>query len=253
MAKERPQVALVTGASYGIGAATAAALARDGYDVAMTATSAENLALTREQVEALGARAVPVAMDLRSQESIERAIAEVLRATGRIDVLVNNAGTTDGHQALDLPRDAWNAVWDTNVSGTLFVTQQVGRHLTDAKRPGCVISVTSTHGIIGAAGRSAYGMSKAAINHMTKILAVEWAPHGIRVNAVAPGRVDTPSPIRSVHTADPGYMAGIIAKIPLKRIATSEDIAGAVAYLASPAAAYVTGHVLVLDGGLTAY
>lgn len=246
-------VALVTGASYGIGAASALALARQGYDVALTATRADNLAQAAADVEAAGARAARVALDLRSQQSIERAVAEAVRALGRIDVLVNNAGTTAGSRALDVTVEEWRTVMDTNLTGTFFVTQQVGRHLVDARRPGCIISITSTHGMIGAPQRSAYGISKAAIIQMTRMLAIEWAEHGIRVNSVAPGRVDTPSPLRAAHSADPRYMAGVISKIPLRRVATSDDVAGAVAYLASPAASYITGQTLVLDGGLTSY
>lgn len=250
--KGRP-VALVTGASYGIGAASALALARQGYDVAMTATRTENLAKAAADVEACGARTMSVALDLRSQQSIERAVADVVRGMGRIDVLVNNAGTTSGNLALDVTPDEWRSIIDTNLTGTFFVTQQVGRHLVDTKRPGCVISITSTHGMIGAPQRAAYGISKAAVIQMTRMLAIEWAEHGIRVNSVAPGRVDTPSPLRAAHSNDPKYMQAVVNKIPLKRVATSEDVAGAVAYLASPAASYITGHTLVLDGGLTAY
>ena len=246
-------VALVTGASYGIGAASAVALARKGYDLALTATRAENLGAVSAQLQALGARVVPLALDLKSQESIERTVAEAVRALERIDVLVNNAGTTVGRPALDVTRDEWDAVMETNLTGTFFMTREVGRHLVDTRRPGCIISITSTHGLIGAAQRSTYGISKAAVIHMTRVLAVEWAEHGIRVNSVAPGRVDTPSPLRAEHSTDPKYMAAVIGKIPLKRVATPEDVAGAVAYLASPEAAYITGHTLVLDGGLTAY
>jgi NAD(P)-dependent dehydrogenase (short-subunit alcohol dehydrogenase family) len=243
----------VTGGSYGIGAASALALARQGYDVALTATRADNLAKAVADVQACGARAAAVAMDLRSHESIERAVAEAARALGRIDVLVNNAGTTAGSRALDVTPDEWRTVMETNLTGTFFVTQQVGRHLVAAKRAGCIISITSTHGMIGAPQRSAYGISKAAIIQMTRMLAIEWAEHGIRVNSVAPGRVDTPSPLRAAHSSDPKYMASVVSKIPLRRVATSEDVAGAVAYLASPAASYITGQTLVLDGGLTSY
>jgi NAD(P)-dependent dehydrogenase (short-subunit alcohol dehydrogenase family) len=250
--QSRP-VALVTGASYGIGAASAIALAQQGYDVALTATRADNLKKAAADVEACGAKAVTLALDLRSQESIERAVAEAARALGRIDVLVNNAGTTAGSKALDVTPEEWRTIMDTNLTGTFFVTQQVGRHLVDARRPGCIISITSTHGMIGAPQRSAYGISKAAVIHMTRMLAIEWAEHGIRVNSVAPGRVDTPSPLRAAHSNDPKHMATIVAKIPLRRVATSEDIAGAVAYLASPAASYITGQTIVLDGGLTSY
>jgi len=246
-------VALVTGASYGIGAASAVALARKGYDLALTATRVENLGKVSGELQALGARVVPLALDLKSQESIERTVAEAVRALGGIDVLVNNAGTTVGKRALDVTRDDWHGLMETNLTGTFFLTQQVGRHLVDTGRPGCIISITSTHGLIGAAQRSTYGISKAAVIHMTRVLAIEWAEHGIRVNSVAPGRVDTPSPLRAGHSADPKYMAAVIAKIPLKRVATAEDVAGAVAYLASPEASYITGQTLVLDGGLTSY
>ena len=249
----RRPVALVTGASYGIGEACALALAKQGYDVALTATRKENASRTAEAVAACGARALAVELDLRSQESIERVVAEVVRGLGRIDVLVNNAGTTAGNPALAVTPDEWRTVMETNLTGTFFVTQQVGRHLVDAKRSGCVISITSTHGMIGAANRSAYGISKGAVIQMTRMLAIEWAEHGIRVNSVAPGRVDTPSPLRAGNAKDAKYMAAVLSKIPLKRQATSEDVAGAVAYLASPAAAYITGHTIVVDGGLTAY
>ncbi len=251
-AKGRP-VALVTGASYGIGAASALALARAGYDVVLTATRKENLMQAAADAAAAGARTVAVAMNLRSHESMAQAVAEAVAAFGRLDVLVNNAGTTSGGRALDVTPDEWRSVMDTNLTGTFFVTQQVGRHLVAQKRPGCIISITSTHGIIGAAQRSAYGISKAAIIQMTRVLAIEWAEHGIRVNSVAPGRVDTPSPLRTAHSNDPQYMANVVGKIPLRRVATSEDVAGAVAYLASPAASYITGQTLVLDGGLTSY
>lgn len=246
-------VALVTGASYGIGAASALALARQGYDVALTATRAGNLEEAIGAVEAAGARAVALALDLRAQGSIERVVADAVDRLGRIDVLVNNAGTTSGSLALDMPADEWRSVMETNLTGTFLMTQAVGRHMVGVGRPGCIISITSTHGMIGAPKRSAYGISKAAVIHMTRMLAIEWAEHNIRVNSVAPGRVDTPSPLRAADSANPQYMSAVVSKIPLRRVATAEDVAGAVAYLASPAASYITGQTLVLDGGLTSY
>ena len=243
--------ALVTGASYGIGAATALAFARNGYDVAVTATRVENLSATMRDIESLGARAAALVLDLRSQSSIEHAMAEAVRVFGRVDVLVNNAGVNLRKRAVDFSAAEWNTVMDTNLTGTFFMSQQMGRHLTGNKRAGCIISIASTHGVVGMAERSAYGVSKAAISHMTKMLAVEWAEHGIRVNAVAPGRVDTESPSRAATAADPKYMQAMLNRIPLHRLCTSEEVAAAAWYLASPLAAYITGQTLLLDGGLT--
>jgi NAD(P)-dependent dehydrogenase (short-subunit alcohol dehydrogenase family) len=245
-------VAFVTGASYGVGAATALALASRGYDLAISATREENLEGTCAQLAASGARIVPVALDLRSQVSIEAAMATVLAAFERLDLLVNNAGTTLRRFAVDVTREEWDAVMMPNVTGTFFLTQQAGRHFIAAERGGAIVNIASVHALVGVAERSAYGISKAAIVQMTRMLAIEWATHNIRVNAVAPGRLDTPSPVRAAETGDPAYMAAMAARTPLQRLATTEEVAEAVAYLASPAAAAITGQVLVLDGGLTA-
>ena len=246
------RVAFVTGASYGIGAASARALAADGYDIAVAATHIDHLRNTVVGLEATGARVAAIAFDLRAQGGIERAVVEVVRALGRIDVLVNNAGITLRRSAADITRAEWEAVMRTNVDGTFFMCQQMGRHLIATGRPGCIINMASANAFVGDAQRSAYGISKAAIVHMTKMLAVEWAEHGIRVNAVAPGRVTSGSPMRASTARDPKHIAAVHARIPLKRSATCEEVAGAVRYLASPAAAYITGHALLLDGGLTA-
>ena len=144
-------VAFVTGASYGIGAACALALARDGYDIALAATRIENLAKTVEILKATGRRVVPVALDLNSQTSIEQAMAAVISALGRADLLVNNAAANIRKKAVDVTPDEWNAQLRVNLTGTFFLTQQMGRHLIAAKRPGAIISVTSVHGMIGAA------------------------------------------------------------------------------------------------------
>jgi len=248
--QDRP-AAFVTGASQGIGAAIALALARDGFDVAVSSTRPDKLAGVVAEIEAAGGRAVPVALDVRAPGSIEKAMTQVVSACGHLDVLVNNAGVPLRKLALDVTPAEWETVIDVNLKGTFFMSQQMGRQLVRSGRPGSIVSIASTHGIVALAQRSTYGIAKAAIMHMTRMLAIEWAEHGIRVNAVAPGRVDTPS--RSGSLAEPGYRDTALARIPLRRFGTADEIAGAVSYLVSPAAAYITGQILVLDGGLTSY
>ena len=246
------RAALVTGASQGIGAAIALALARDGFDVAVSATRAENLAGTVAALAPTGARVVPVAFSLRSLPSVEQAMTEVIRAFPHLDVLVNNAGVTLRKTALEVTPAEWGTVIDTNLKGTFFLSQQMGRHLIGSGRTGCIISVASTHGVVALAQRSTYGISKAAIIHMTRMLAIEWAEHGIRVNAIAPGTVETPSRA-AFFAADPKLREALLQRIPLHTFGTAEEVAGAVCYLASPQATCITGQTLLLDGGLTAY
>ena len=244
--------ALVTGASYGVGAATALALARAGYDVAITATRSDNLRRTLAALAETKARVVPLVLDLRGQQSILRAFGDTLAALGQLDVLVNNAALNLRKLAVDVTPDEWDAVMKTNARGAFFLSQQAGRHWIACGQPGCIVNIASAHGLVGAAERSTYGISKAAIVHMTKMLAVEWAEHGIRVNAVAPGRMQTDSPSRAEKGSDEAYMAAMLKRIPLHRLATAEEVASAVCWLASPAAASMTGQTIVLDGGLTA-
>ncbi|HSE93044.1 MAG TPA: SDR family NAD(P)-dependent oxidoreductase [Methylomirabilota bacterium] len=245
-------MAFVTGASYGIGAATALGLARDGFDVAVSELRPEHLADTVAGIGKAGARGVGVALDVRSLASIRQALAEVVAAFGRLDVLVNNAGVPLTRPALEVTEAEWDEVVGVNLRGAFFTSQQMGRHLIESGRAGAIVSIASTHGVIGVPDRSTYGISKAGIVQMTRMLAIEWAPHRIRVNAVAPATVETPS--RAVaFAANPGRREFLIERIPLRRFGTAEEMADAVCYLASDRAAYITGQTLLVDGGLTAY
>jgi NAD(P)-dependent dehydrogenase (short-subunit alcohol dehydrogenase family) len=245
------RTAFVTGASYGVGAATALALAHDGFDVAISATRAAHLQATSAKIEAAGRQALPLVLDLRLPSSIEQAMADIIARFGRLDLLVNNAATTLRKLAVDVTLQEWDEVMATNLRGAFFLSQQVGRHLIASGRPGAIVNVASTHGLRGAAERTVYGISKGALIQMTRMLAIEWAEHGIRVNAVAPGRLETPSPSRAARTGDPQYLESMRARIPLKRLATVEEVAAAVCYLAGPRAMSITGHTLVLDGGIS--
>ncbi len=252
MTVTRKRTAFVTGATQGLGAALALRLAQDGYDVAVSGTKRANLDSTIAALKANNARVVAVQLDLRSQDSTGQAMALVVREFGELDVLVNNAGITTRSLAVDTTREEWQAIIDVNLTGTFFMSQQMGRHLIAQKRAGCIVNLSSTHGLIGFAQRSAYGVSKAGISQMTRMLAIEWAAHRIRVNAVAPGTVATPSRV-AYFGADPKGFSEMIARVPLARLCEMDEVAAMVSYLASPAAEYITGQTMVLDGGLTSY
>jgi NAD(P)-dependent dehydrogenase (short-subunit alcohol dehydrogenase family) len=194
---------------------------------------------------------VVLVLDLGSPSSIERAMADVASAFGRLDLLVNNAGSNLRKLAVDVTWADWDAVMASNLRGAFFLSQQLGRRLIAAGRPGDIVNIASTHGLVGAAERSTYGIAKGALIQMTRMLAIEWAEYGIRINAIAPGRLDTRSPSRAARTDDPSYMQAMLARVPLHRLATVDEVAAAVCYLASPQAASLTGQTLVLDGGIT--
>jgi len=242
--------ALVTGAAQGIGASIALALAHSGHDVVVTSTHLPRLDAVCAAIRATGRRAAALALDLREVDSLEAAVGRAAAAFGRLDVLVNNAGVPLKVPAFKVTPQAWNEVIATNLTGTFFLTQKFGAYLAREGRPGCVISIASTHGLVGMADRAVYGIAKAGILQMTRMLAVEWAMLGIRVNAVAPGRIDTAA--RAGSFAEPGYLSSALGRIPLGRLGLPEEVAAAVAYLARPDAAYMTGQTIVLDGGVTA-
>jgi NAD(P)-dependent dehydrogenase (short-subunit alcohol dehydrogenase family) len=247
----KPSV-LITGASYGVGEQAAYQFAKEGYQVAITATKLSNLDKTKEGLKNLGVAALCYELNLQSQESILQTLQKVTTEFGGLNVLVNNAGENIRKLAVDVSKEDWDSIMSTNLTGTFFMSQAFGKYLIEHKLPGSIIQVASVHGIVGAKERSTYGISKAAILHMTKMLAIEWAENQIRVNAVAPGRLETDSPSRASTGNNPEYMANMLNKIPLHRLATAQEVAQAIYYLASPAANAITGQTIVLDGGIVA-
>ena len=244
------RIALVTGTSAGLGRAIAVALAREGYDLALTELSTDALKDTLADPAIAQRKAVPIALDLRSQDSIKAAFEKAAKALGDIDLLVNNAGRALLRPVVEVTDAEWDDVIDTNLKGAFFLSQLFGRACIAKSRPGAIVNMASTHGMTGITGRSVYGISKAGLIQMTRMLAIEWADKNIRVNAIAPTTVMTES--RQQLLSDPKARANALARIPSGRFATAEEIAAAVVYLASPAAASVTGHTLPVDGGLTA-
>jgi NAD(P)-dependent dehydrogenase (short-subunit alcohol dehydrogenase family) len=242
--------ALVTGTSTGIGKVIALALARAGYDLAVTEIDIDRLHDLLAHPDLQGRKAVPIALDLASQASIEAAFARAAAVFGRVDVLVNNAGRALIKPVVEVTRADWDALIAVNLTGTFFLTQQFGRHAVAHRNGGAAITIASTHGLTGIAGRAVYGIAKAGLIQMTRMLAIEWAPHGIRANAIAPATVLTPS--RADMLSDPAARARMLERIPTGRFVTPEEVAAAVVYLAGPDAASITGQVLAVDGGLTA-
>ena len=240
--------AFVTGTSTGIGQVIALALARAGYDLAITELDTGALAETLRHSDLKNRKVVPLGLDLRQQDSIAAAFDAAVQKLGAIDLLVNNAGRALIKPVAEVTRTEWDEVIDTNLRGTFFLTQRFGRYCIETRRGGAVVTIASTHGMTGIAGRAVYGIAKAGLIQMTRMLAIEWAEHGIRANAIAPATVLTPS--RAEMLSDPAARQKMLARIPSGRFVTPQEVAAAVVYLAS--AASVTGHTLALDGGLTA-
>jgi NAD(P)-dependent dehydrogenase (short-subunit alcohol dehydrogenase family) len=242
-------VAIVTGASQGFGAATAKRLAAAGYDLALTATDVAHLSAVKAALDGTQARVELIALDLKSPPQIEHAMETTIGTFGRLDALVNNAGVPLRKAALETTLAEWQEVMRVNLTGTFVLCQAMGRYLIDAGRGGSIVNVASTHGVVALAGRCAYGVSKAGVMHLTRMLAVEWAPHRIRVNAIAPGAAETET--RADYLADPETRRRTLDRIPLGNFCTAGEVANAVAYLIGPDAASITGQTLVIDGGLT--
>jgi NAD(P)-dependent dehydrogenase (short-subunit alcohol dehydrogenase family) len=242
------RVALVTGASRGLGQTFARALARAGADVAITSRTLNSLRAFQEEVESMGRRAVPLELDVRDEGSIRRAVEAAHAAFGKIDVLVNNAGCNVRKKAADVTWDDWNLVLDTNLRGAFFVAQSVAKHMIP-QGSGRIINVGSVTSLFGYAGLGPYGASRGGIRQLTMSLADDWGPHGITVNCLAPGWFRTEQ--NKVLYEDKEWVDYLVDRIPLKRPGRPEDLEGPVVFLASDASAYITGQTLLVDGGIT--
>lgn len=244
------RVALVTGASRGLGRAISLALANAGADVALGLRDVDAHGGLAGEIEALGRRALPVQMDVRDLAQVRAAVDAVVDHFGRLDILVNNAGVAPGDLAEDVTEENFDLTVDVNVKGVFFASQAAGRAMIK-QGFGRIVSLSSQAGFVALPTESVYCMSKAAVAHLTKCLAVEWGRHGITVNAVAPTFIRTPGTEEAL--ADPAFEAEVLERIAaLHRVGEPMEVAGAVVFLASPAASMITGHTLLIDGGWTA-
>jgi len=243
------RVALVTGAARGLGRAIALELAKYGADLVACdiLPEVENI---KADVERLGRRVLIQQVDVCSIPAIQATVDEAARVFGHIDILVNCAGINIPQWAVDVTEEAWDRVNDLNLKALFFCCQAVGKLMIRQKK-GKIINMSSTMGSVGMERRAAYSSSKAGVNLLTKILAIEWAPHNVNVNAIAPTFVDTP--LTKPMFEEKGFRDAILQNIPMGRIASTQDVAGAAIYLAADASNMVTGHVLLVDGGWTAH
>ena len=245
MANLQGRVALVTGASQGIGRACALELARAGAIVALAARNEAKLAEVAAEIEAAGGQAAAYPLDVASEESIKTAAKAVIERFGKVEILVNNAGITRDGLMMTMKRADWDDVLGTNLTGAFLLTQALIRPMIK-NRWGRITNISSVVGRTGQGGQVNYSASKAGLIGMTRSLAREVGSRGITANAVAPGYIETPM----TAMLDEKQRAAMMASIPLGRVGTDADIAQAVAFLASDAAAYITGHVLDVNGGM---
>jgi len=239
------KVAVVTGAGRGIGRAIALAYARMGADVACVSRTEENSAKVAAEVEALGRRAWPLAVDVSDTAAVDAAAKGILELAGRVDILVNNAGVTRDNLLMRMSEEEWDTVLNTNLKGAFNFTRALTRPFIK-QRSGRIINIASVIGLIGNAGQSNYAASKAALIGFTKSIAKELAPRGITVNAIAPGFIETDM----TAVLDDKVRQEVLGRVPLGRFGSSDDIAHAAVFLAMEPTGYVTGQVLTVDGGM---
>jgi gluconate 5-dehydrogenase len=242
---------MITGAGRGIGKGIALGYAREGADLVLVSRTGAELNSVAQEVAALGRRAVVVAGDVRDPAVATQAVAQALAQLGRLDILVNAAGIPMVGASTDLPLDRWQQAIDINLTGTFLFAQAAGREMT-ARGSGVIINIGSLTSFQGFPARAAYAASKGGVVQLTKVLAVEWAPLGVRVNAIAPGWIRTPLQ-DSLVEAGKLDRAPIISRTPARRVGEIADIVGPAIFLASDESAFIIGETLAVDGGWLAY
>jgi NAD(P)-dependent dehydrogenase (short-subunit alcohol dehydrogenase family) len=243
------QWAVVTGTSRGLGQYLGRALARAGADLVITSRHKVKLAEFQKEIEALGRRAIPLELDVRDHDSIQRMADAATAACGRISILVNNAGCNLRKPAVDITWEDWNFVLETNLRGSFFVAQAFARRSMIPSHYGRIINIGSVTCVFGYAGLTPYSASRGGVKQMTMSLADDWGPHGITVNCLAPGWFQTEQ--NRVLYENEAWVQYICDRIPLKRPGQPADLDGAVVFLASEESRYVTGQTLLVDGGIS--
>lgn len=243
------RIAMVTGANRGIGRGLVDALAAAGATVAVTARRRDDAERVVREVVAAGGAASAHTLDVGDVPSIRSAVDEVVQRHGRLDVLVANAGLGANHPALEVTEQDWDDMFDVNAKGLFFTAQAAGRAMA-TQGSGRIIAISSQASLVGIRDHAVYCATKGAVNQLVRVLALEWGGRGVTVNAVAPTFIYTPG--TSERLDDPDYLQGVVDRIPMGHVGTIADVAGAVLYLASDAAAMVTGTILPVDGGWTA-
>ncbi|HEY0793991.1 MAG TPA: SDR family oxidoreductase [Chthoniobacterales bacterium] len=243
------QVALVTGASQGIGFGLSKALAHAGATVGVAARSAADLDRLTKEIRTEGGTAHAFALDVRDVGQVQECMRTVHATLGGLDVLVNNAGLGANHPAIDVTEADWDEMMAVNLKGLFFCCQAAGRIMLPQGH-GRIVNMSSQASVVGIRDHAVYCASKGGVNQLTRVLALEWSATGVTVNAVAPTFIYTPGTAERLD--DPAYREGVLARLPIGRVGTIADVAAAVIYLASPAGGLVTGTVLMVDGGWTA-